>query len=388
MTMNILFCTHDIDSGGAARSMFILISTLITMGHHIKVMSLHEPDLQKSCIHELINKGIPVFLFKWPWITNEFNKLHIDVGYQKNYRKISARYVPQIKVMADEADLVCFNGYPSTSLASLFEKRPRVLIAREQLDEKSPRFPHVARYLRHFLEYAIAIGPVESAQLSRMGIANEIVFNAAPSLPELSPLPPLNTIRFGMFGQLHELKGQHLTISACKIAENVLRMHGASFHIFGGAPQGRKAGVFEQALCAAITQYGIEDIVKMEGWTDNPSSYMKEMHCIVRVSIDGSPWGRDVIEAMSLGRPLLASGDVDIFVKPGVTGWLIPPNDAVALAKALEVLVRHPTSLPAYAHRAYDFAVENFDPNRNGAKIANIFSRLITLKTQDKVKNI
>jgi glycosyltransferase involved in cell wall biosynthesis len=38
------------------------------------------------------------------------------------------------------------------------------------------------------------------------------------------------------------------------------------------------------------------------------------------------PWGRDIIESMVVGRPIVATGTYDRFLENGVNGFLIPPQ--------------------------------------------------------------
>ena len=53
------------------------------------------------------------------------------------------------------------------------------------------------------------------------------------------------------------------------------------------------------------------------------------------------PLGRVAIEAMSFGRPVIASeiGGLPQVVKDQVTGWLIPPGDAAVLAEAIRRII-------------------------------------------------
>ncbi|MBM3541495.1 MAG: glycosyltransferase family 4 protein, partial [Alphaproteobacteria bacterium] len=45
-----------------------------------------------------------------------------------------------------------------------------------------------------------------------------------------------------------------------------------------------------------------------------------------------NPWGRDILEAMAMGLPVLSVGTDATFVETGVTGVLQSPFDAAALA--------------------------------------------------------
>ena len=96
---------------------------------------------------------------------------------------------------------------------------------------------------------------------------------------------------------------------------------------------------------------------------------MADMHCIIRPDETGQPWGRDIIEAMSIGRPVLATGTEGQFIHEAENGWLVPPGNAPALAKAITALTRSAPLLGRMAKNAFAFAQEHFDPECNAKKI-------------------
>ena len=59
---------------------------------------------------------------------------------------------------------------------------------------------------------------------------------------------------------------------------------------------------------------------------------------VVHASTEPEAFGRVVIEAQAMGRPVIASdlGGPAETVEQGVTGWRVPPGDASALAAAIE----------------------------------------------------
>ena len=61
----------------------------------------------------------------------------------------------------------------------------------------------------------------------------------------------------------------------------------------------------------------------------------------VHSSIRPDPFGLVILEAMALGKPVIASGEggpLEI-VEPNVTGLLVPPNDPERLAEAMITLL-------------------------------------------------
>jgi len=59
---------------------------------------------------------------------------------------------------------------------------------------------------------------------------------------------------------------------------------------------------------------------------------------VVSASTDPEGFGRTVIEAQAMGRPVVATdhGGAAETVEHLVTGWRVPPGDAAALAEAID----------------------------------------------------
>ncbi len=371
--MRILFCTHDLDSGGSGRSLSILLERL-RKRHNISLLSLPPPSAGKTRAARYREWGIPLSIFPWGWLPVDFVGCPVDAAAQKTRCAQLRDFVPRVRELAQTVDAICFNGYPSASLASVFPSSvPKYLIAREVLQENSPGYPSVAAFLRSRIKQAIAIGPVEARQLEHMGIPCSIVFNTGSVTPEFAPLPPLSPLHFGVFGQFVPCKGMDTLALAAEIAAPELRKRNATIHVYGGTGDPAFSPL-EEPVRNFLRQQGLEDVMHLEGWTNDVEERMKDMHCIVRPDATGSPWGRDIIEAMSLGRPVLATGTEEIFVREGETGWLIAPGDTPALARALTGLARSAPLLARMAKNAFHFARENFDPEVNAEKIEQLLA--------------
>jgi mannosyltransferase len=90
-------------------------------------------------------------------------------------------------------------------------------------------------------------------------------------------------------------------------------------------------------------------------------------------------FGLTLIEAMAAGAALVASraGAAELVAEDGVTGVLVPPGDADALAAALEPLMRDPDSAAAMGARARMRVLEKFSLDAEAAGIADVYRKLI-----------
>lgn len=73
---------------------------------------------------------------------------------------------------------------------------------------------------------------------------------------------------------------------------------------------------------------------------NNVNEVIKCFDIAVRPSYRGDPWGRDIIEYMALGKPVVATGTSEFYIKNGETGYLIPPRDVPQLAEKIYQLYK------------------------------------------------
>jgi len=89
---------------------------------------------------------------------------------------------------------------------------------------------------------------------------------------------------------------------------------------------------------------GLGDAVKFLGHRADPEVVMAAMDVYVLTSVsEGLP--NTVLEAMATGLPVVTTrvGGAEELVEHGVTGFLVPPSDTEALARALAVLLADET---------------------------------------------
>jgi glycosyltransferase involved in cell wall biosynthesis len=104
-----------------------------------------------------------------------------------------------------------------------------------------------------------------------------------------------------------------------------------------GSHQGRYR--YARDLEIQATRLGIAERLRLVGQCDDMPAALALSDVVVHASTDPEAFGRVVIEAQAMGRPVIASdlgGPVET-VRHGDTGWRVPPNDPDALAAAIGV---------------------------------------------------
>ena len=135
---------------------------------------------------------------------------------------------------------------------------------------------------------------------------------------------------FAMVGLLHPWKGQIVFLKAARRVFD--RVPDARAVIVGGPPHGGQR--YADELKALAGDLGIADRVVFTGFRADVSEILKLMDILVHASISPEPFGRVIVEAMAMHRPVVASragGPLEI-IEDGRNGFLVPPGDDEALA--------------------------------------------------------
>ena len=131
-------------------------------------------------------------------------------------------------------------------------------------------------------------------------------------------------------GRLTSWKGQSVLLDA------IARMDRKDVCcVLVGSDQGRSA--YSARLMKESTALGIGDRVRLVGHCDDMPAAMMLSDVVVHASTRPEAFGRVVIEAQAMARPVIAAdlgGPVET-VEHGVTGWRVTPGDPDALAAAL-----------------------------------------------------
>ncbi len=166
-------------------------------------------------------------------------------------------------------------------------------------------------------------------------------------------------------GRLVEKKGFHILLHACAL----LRDRGQSFRcdLIGKGPQ-------ESTLRALIAELEIGDRVRLLGpkSQDDVGAAYRRAAVFALPCIVGSDGNRDglptvLLEAMAMRVPVVSTDltGVPEIIDDGITGRIVPQNDAVSLADALTRLLRDAQAREQMGHQARAKVEREFDLRRN-----------------------
>jgi glycosyltransferase involved in cell wall biosynthesis len=143
-------------------------------------------------------------------------------------------------------------------------------------------------------------------------------------------------------GRLTRWKGQTVLIEAL-----ARLMRPDVCCVLVGSDQGRRH--YAAQLIRQADTLGVADRLRLAGECDDMPAALMLADVVVHASTEPEAFGRVVIEAQAMGRPVIASdlgGPVET-VEHGMTGWRVPPGDAGALAAAIEQVLELPAAVRA-----------------------------------------
>jgi glycosyltransferase involved in cell wall biosynthesis len=199
-----------------------------------------------------------------------------------------------------------------------------------------------------------------TARVAPVGRDCVVIPSGITRMPAVAP--PLADRRavLAVLGRLERWKGQDVAIRA--LARLRRRTPDARLLIGGAIEVGEAA--FAQELRELTEVLGISDAIEFTGFVDDPYRFFARADVAVHSSVLPEPFGQVVVEAMAVGRPVIATaagGPLEILQR-GRFGVLVPPSDPDAIADAAHRVLDTPDLYDQLAQasvrRAADYTIE------------------------------
>lgn len=198
----------------------------------------------------------------------------------------------------------------------------------------------------------------------------ELSFNEKQNLKRDLGIPE-NILIIGTAGRLEPVKGPEFLIEAAKYI--ILKYPNTHF-LFSGD------GHLKQNLEERASELGIEKNIIFLNWRDDVAKIISIYDVFVLPSLNEG-MGRVLVEAMALGKPIVASniGGIPDLVSHGKNGFLVPPKDPRELANCIQILIEDEEK-KAKMGKAGKEIVENFTKEKMVEKIAELYKELMIQK--------
>ena len=140
---------------------------------------------------------------------------------------------------------------------------------------------------------------------------------------------------------------------------------------------GESVEITEDEIMARAEAGGVGDCIRCMGFRYPAHRWLAGCDLLMVPAVD-EPFGRTLIEAMMLGTPVVATasgGNVEA-IEQGVTGLLVPPEDADALAAGVAAMLDDP-AYAGVAAMARDRALRHYRPDVHATAIMAIYDELL-----------
>jgi glycosyltransferase involved in cell wall biosynthesis len=172
-------------------------------------------------------------------------------------------------------------------------------------------------------------------------------------------------IVIGTVAELHRNKGlSYLVKAAVKLIKN----HQNYLFIIVGEGEER------QQLEKEISNLGLENAIKLLGYVENSSEYLKVFSIFVLPSIkEGLPY--TILEAGSASLPVIATivGGIPEIITDMKSGILVQPKNDKELGHAISFMIEHPEERRAYGMALHEKILKDFSVDRMIAETEKVY---------------
>ncbi len=220
-------------------------------------------------------------------------------------------------------------------------------------------------------EFAVTCTQANHAHLSALGVTTTPIHTIyhglntqafTPHAQAVEPDPPVILT----VGRVVEKKGFPVLLQACRL----LKERGIRFELLFISG----AGVGEPALVKLIDDLDLSDVIRLRPAVTQ--EVLKEIYqqvtffalaCQIAENGDRDGIPNVLVEAMAAGLPVVSTtvSGIPELIEHGVSGWLVAPKDAVALADALEKLIAAPALCERLGKAAREKVIRRFDAEAN-----------------------
>ena len=235
--------------------------------------------------------------------------------------------------------------------------------------------------LRHSSDHVVAISePVRDAHVANGLNANflSVIYNPSNSFISVQKLrlsgPHDGRCKISYFGTIANFKGTSRLIDLADYLKANKCSH--SINVFGNAP--RRSSMTKNVNSAVSIIQDRQNLseelyeFKYRGFVESPEVEMKLADFLVRPSISNDPWGRDVIEGMSMGRVVIATGNFNGFIKNGENGFLIGDWDTQTVGTIIIDTWNDKEKYKNLQNNAALFAQKAFSPKQSASKFLGL----------------
>jgi len=178
-----------------------------------------------------------------------------------------------------------------------------------------------------------------------------------------------------MIARLQRWKGQDYFIRSVQYVLKVFPQ--VKFVIVGGSVFGLEPE-YVKYLVELTNQLNIHEHVLVTGQRSDVAEFLAASEVVVHGSVEPEPGGNTVIEAMAMGKPVVATaiGCAQELIGKDAAGILVPPKDPRAMGEAIVTLLKDKERAAALGHEGRKRATQQFSAPAMTRKVEKIIAGL------------
>jgi len=136
---------------------------------------------------------------------------------------------------------------------------------------------------------------------------------------------------------------------------------------------------YARRLRDLVGELAVEPNVTFTGFTTEVADYMNAMSVVLHASVLPEPFGRVLLEAMALRKPVVATRDGGVveIVEDGATGLLVEPGDSEAMARAVVTLLSDEGMRRRLGERGRQRLEDRFGIDVHVRKVTALYDRIL-----------
>ena len=355
--MRILQVCSVTTFGGGERHLADLSHALVDLGHEVYAAAV--PGYPLSTELSFLNREKTLTLSRRNYVKNltglaEFVRAHgIEIVHAHAAR-----------------------DYHLAALAVKLASRSRLVLTRHAL------FPlrGINKHLLKGTSRVIAVSEAVAESLRRNGVIESskitVVHNGidVDRFAQSSARGSDSPILVGTIGHLAPIKGQDVFLRAAALIS--ARRQDVQFVVIGEDKSPQMG--YRKSLESLIAELGVNKTVTMRGWQDDIPGALLSLTMFVSAA-RSEPFGLSIVEAMAAGLPVVATaseGALEI-IEDGLSGKLVPVDDAESLAEDINNLLDDPLERSRLGRNAQLAARERFSLARMASDTERVYREVL-----------
>lgn len=392
---NILYLDSGSGIGGGQRSLLLLLQMLdkqrftpfvgcLGGSPFAEEVAKTDAEIIPLSLPEAHNKTDKVKRFTFQDLYNDFSQLRVIPQLHRVVKKHSIRLIHAnslavallggIVARINRIPILMHKRYATSY--GILDKICEKLLHRVILVSKATRWDYASEAKQTLIYNGVDLETFQASQTEVDNLRTELLSDNNNDVDSKSTSP----ILVGVVTRITPEKGIHILVRAMsELRKSLLdRKMDVKLLIVGG-PYFQKDYEYLESLKREVTELGIEDSVIFTGFLSDTRVVTTLLDIVLVPSIIPEACPRTIIEAMAVGRPVIATplGGSKELVTPK-TGILVPPEDPKAFASAINTLSKDNEKLTEMGESARQRSEELFSIQKNMTLTESVYTDLLT----------